>query len=46
MAENSAKQLKEFFATPEKPLGSAEFMEFYKSLSEEEKAYYKNADLG
>ena len=43
---NSAGQIKEFFATPENPVSAAEFMEFWKSCSDEEKDYYKSADLG
>ena len=42
---NSASNLKEFFSTPEQPLSTSEFMEFWKSLSEEEKDYYREADL-
>lgn len=45
MAENSVSQLKDFFSTPEKPLNSNEMMDFWKSLSNEEKAYYKSVDL-
>lgn len=45
MAENSVAELKAFFATPEKPLSSAEFMAFWKSLSDDEKAYFKSAEL-
>lgn len=42
---NTAAAVKSFFDTPEKPLGTSEFMDFWKSLSDEEKEYYKNADL-
>jgi hypothetical protein len=45
MAENSAGDLKKFFDTPEKKLTTQEFMEFWSDLSEEEKDYYKSADL-
>lgn len=45
MAENNIKDLMAFFSTPEKPVKSAEFMPFWKSLSPEEKEYYKTADL-
>lgn len=45
MPENTPKDLKEFFSTPEKAVKAAEFMDFWKSLSDEEKEYYKNADL-
>ena len=42
---NSVVNLKDFFSTPEKPVSSAEMMTFWKSLSDDEKAYYQNADL-
>jgi hypothetical protein len=43
--KNSTKDLMAFFSTEEKPLKVAEFGEFWKSLSDEEKAYYREADL-
>jgi hypothetical protein len=45
MAENSVKELKDYFATDDKPIGASEFMTFWKSLDDEEKDYYKTADL-
>lgn len=45
MAENTVKELLAFFSTEEKPCKTSEFMEFWKSLSDEEKEYYKAADL-
>lgn len=45
MAENQVKDIKEFLSTPEKPIPTSEMMEFWKSLSPEEKEYYKTADL-
>jgi|KBSMisStaDraftv2_1062788.scaffolds.fasta_scaffold342892_4 hypothetical protein len=46
MAENNAFQLKKFFTDPRRSGPSAtEFKEFWESLSDEEKAYYKSADL-
>lgn len=44
--KNDVKTLKEFFGTPERPVNGPEMMAFWKSLSDEEKEYYKNADLG
>lgn len=41
----SVADLKEFFSTSEKPVAAKEMMEFWKSLSDEEKEYYKNAEL-
>lgn len=41
----SVKELKDFFSTPEKPCSSSEIMDFWKSLSEEDKAYYKDLQL-
>lgn len=45
MAENNAQDLKKFFSTSEKPVSTKEMMAFWTSLSDEEKAYYKSADL-
>ena len=42
---NTPMDLKKFFSTPEKPCASPEIMEFWKSLSEEEKDYYRTAPL-
>ena len=38
--ENSVVDLQKYFEVPAK-----DFMEFWKSLSDEEKIYYKTADL-
>lgn len=43
--ENTVKELKEFFSTPDKPVTAPEFMSFWKSCDDEDKAYYKSADL-
>jgi hypothetical protein len=45
LAENTVKALKDFFSTAERPVGTSEMMEFWKSLSDEEKAYFKTAEL-
>lgn len=45
MAENSVAQLKDYFSTPEKPVAAREMMDFWNSCSDEEKAYYKSAEL-
>lgn len=45
MAENSMTDLRAYFSTPDKPCPMAEFSEFYKSLTDEEKAEFKAADL-
>jgi hypothetical protein len=45
MAENTIKTLREFFTTEEKPVSLSEMSEFWKSLTELEKAYYKTCDL-
>lgn len=43
--DNTVKDLKAYFSTTEKPVSNTEMMDFWKSLSDEEKAYYKNAEL-
>lgn len=45
MTENSMTELRNFFNVAEKPCSMAEFSEFWKSLSDEEKAEFKAADL-
>jgi hypothetical protein len=45
LPENTITEIKEFFNSKEKPLSAAEVMEFWKSLSDEEKEYYKHAEL-
>lgn len=42
---NTVTQLKQFFSTPEKPVSAAEMVAFWRSCSEEEKAYYQSANL-
>lgn len=42
---NTPADIKSFFATPDKPVSAKEFMDFWKSCSDEEKDYYKSADL-
>lgn len=41
---NSLKDLMDFFGT-EQPVGPKEMGEFWKSLSDDEKEYYKSATL-
>ena len=43
--KNTVAQLKTFFGTPDRPVSANEMMIFWKSLSEEEKAFYLAADL-
>lgn len=45
MSENSVVQLRKWLATDEKPVSATEMMEFWNSLTDEEKAEYKSADL-
>lgn len=42
---NTVKELKEFFSTPERPVSAKEMMDFWKSMSEEERKYYLEAEL-
>lgn len=42
---NSVADLSKQFGTEDKPVSASEFMEFWKSLSDDEKDYYKSADL-
>lgn len=42
---NDMKAVRAFFSTPEKPVGLSEMSEFWRSLTPEDKEYYKNADL-
>lgn len=44
--KNSLTDLMDFFSTDERPVKPAEFKLFWNSISDEEKAYYKNAELG
>lgn len=45
MAENSIADLKKFLSTPENPVSMAEMQEFWKELTDEEKAEFKAAEL-
>jgi len=45
MPDNTISQIKAFFDSDEKPVKTAELMEFWKSLTDEEKEYYKTVDL-
>lgn len=45
MAENTVKDLKDFFSTPERPVTSKEMVEFWRDMPDEEKDYYRKADL-
>ena len=45
MLGNSVADLKAYFSTEKKPVPAKEMMDFWKSLSEEEKEYYKQAEL-
>lgn len=42
---NSMLEIKAFLNDPEKPLSTAEFAEFWGSLTDEEKIEYKKMDL-
>lgn len=44
--ENSLKDIREFFGTPDRPVNPTELKEFWQSLTDEEKNYYKSAPLG
>jgi hypothetical protein len=43
---NTVAQLKEYFSIGTRKVEAKEMMEFWKSLSEEEKEYYHKAELG
>lgn len=43
---NSMVDLKKFLSTPDRPVLGKEMIEFWNSLSEEEKEEYREADLG
>lgn len=45
MAENTVKDLKEYFSTPENPVNAREMMDFWQSCSEDDKEYFKTADI-
>lgn len=42
---NSIVDIKQFLSTPDKPVSTAEFTEFWKSLTEEEKEAFKREEL-
>lgn len=42
---NDIKQIRAFFSTLEKPVSLKEMQEFWGSLTDEEKNYYKEAEL-
>jgi hypothetical protein len=43
--KNGTKELIAFFSTPERPVTAAEFMGFWKSCTDEQKDYYRNAKI-
>lgn len=43
--ENKPKDLIAYFSTPEKPCTTSEYMAFWKSLTDDQKAYYREFDL-
>lgn len=43
--ENDVKDIMKYMGTEERPVGTKEMMEFWKSLTNEEKAEFKKADL-
>ena len=43
--ENSLPQLIQFFGSPDHPLSTKEFKDFWASLTDEEKQYYKSQPL-
>lgn len=45
MTENSMQEIQKFFSTEERPVTGPEMREFWMSLSDEEKQYFKSADL-
>jgi hypothetical protein len=42
---NTLTDLMKFLSTPDRPVGSAEFQEFWKSLADEEKEEFRRAKL-
>lgn len=44
--ENSISDIRKFFEEGSSPLAPGELMEFWKSLTEEEKTEFKKANLG
>lgn len=43
--ENTLAELMKYLSIPERKVSSAEFQEFWKSCTEEEKAEFKRAEL-
>lgn len=43
--QNSIQDIRKFLSTPENPVSIADFTEFWKSLTDEEKEEYKNTPL-
>lgn len=43
--QNSIVQIQKFLSTPDRPVKTAEFSEFWKSLTDAEKLEFKSADL-
>jgi hypothetical protein len=43
--ENSIVDIKKYLSTPENPLTTKEFQEFWSSLTEEEKVEFKTTEL-
>lgn len=43
--KNSTKQLMTYFSTDERPVTVAEFGEFWRSMSDEAKVYYRTVNL-
>lgn len=44
--ENSLPDLKKALGTEDRPVNNEEFVEFWKSLTDEEKDEFRKADLG
>lgn len=43
---NQMSDLKKFFSTEKKPVTGAEMIEFWKSLTDDEKEFYKTVEIG
>lgn len=44
-AEHTVAEIKKFFGTDEKPVDAREMMDFWNSLTDDEKAVYRKSDL-
>jgi hypothetical protein len=42
---NGMTELKEFLSTPDNPISPKEMIDFWMTLTEEEKEYYRNVEL-